>query len=412
MDAGMVMPAPPPTASTLDAGPDTSAEDAAAFAGHLASENEPRVDARPRKGDKPTQAPANDTAPIEDELPADATPALYSMATPAAPVIVRADGTQAPVNFMLTPTPDAALAGINGKNAPVPPTPALPASTPAPATPATPVADAASQAATPATNAQAPVPTDAQIAAALATPKEAAGEPLRATTRGRSARGELEATTEGKPAAAAPQQTAAPQGARTQTEVAVTPALAVRTTGGDADSTQAQSQDTGEIAPATPETRRLMEGQQPSAVHRPPTLAHTVAQQIIRRFEGQNTSIEVRLDPAELGKVSVRLEVGPDARVTAVVAADNPATLSDLMRSARELERALESAGLELANGGLSFDLAGSGADYGEKNNGDGGSAGARGAAAAPTDATAQTAPATRPFGLESWRGARVDMTV
>ena len=104
------------------------------------------------------------------------------------------------------------------------------------------------------------------------------------------------------------------------------------------------------------EARRAAEAA-PLAVHRPPSLAATVAQHVIRRFDGKSTSIEVRLDPAELGRVSVKLDVGADSRVTAIVAADNPATLSDLMRSARELERALESAGLELTQGGLSFDL-------------------------------------------------------
>ena len=139
-------------------------------------------------------------------------------------------------------------------------------------------------------------------------------------------------------------------------------------------------------------------------------MAATVAQQIIRRFDGGATTIEVRLDPAELGRVHVKLDVGADARVTAIVAADNPATLADLMRSARDLERALESAGLELASGGLSFDLS----DRREASDTQADEAAADSVLHGSLDGqdAAPAAPASRPFGLEAWRGVRVDMTV
>ena len=78
------------------------------------------------------------------------------------------------------------------------------------------------------------------------------------------------------------------------------------------------------------------------------------------------------------------------------------------MRSARDLERALESAGLELASGGLSFDLSdrrgASDTDRDAEPN-----AGLRGSSDETENAPA---PASRPFGLEAWRGVRVDMTV
>lgn len=164
----------------------------------------------------------------------------------------------------------------------------------------------------------------------------------------------------------------------------------------------------GALAEAAPgEHRRIAEsGHVP--VHRPPTPAATVAQHIVRRFDGQATTIEVRLDPAELGAVHVKLDVGADARVTAVVAADNPATLADLMRSARDLERALESAGLELASGGLSFDLS----DRQSAGDPNADSEGASATLASASKEAEAAPPASRPFGLEAWRGVRVDMTV
>jgi len=100
------------------------------------------------------------------------------------------------------------------------------------------------------------------------------------------------------------------------------------------------------------------------------------------------------------------LEVGADNKVTAVVAAENPATLSDLVRSARELERALQDAGLELDAGGLSFDLAERGENASSDNAASGKSSG-RGEGGGETLAQQ---PVSRPFGLESWRGARVDV--
>jgi flagellar hook-length control protein FliK len=69
--------------------------------------------------------------------------------------------------------------------------------------------------------------------------------------------------------------------------------------------------------------------------------------------------IDIRLSPAELGRIEVRLEFGHDGRLTASIAADRPETLDQLQRDARGLERALEAAGLKTDAGGLSFNLRG-----------------------------------------------------
>jgi len=129
--------------------------------------------------------------------------------------------------------------------------------------------------------------------------------------------------------------------------------------------------------------------------------ATQVGREVIRRFSGGNTKFEMRLDPPELGRVEVRLEVTRDNRVTAVVAADSPQALTELARHARELEQQLQSAGLELSDSGLSFDLRQSRDEAGEAD-----VRGTRqsGGDSAETEIATDTPIAARPIGYERWR--------
>ena len=88
-----------------------------------------------------------------------------------------------------------------------------------------------------------------------------------------------------------------------------------------------------------------------------PHTAQQLAGQITRNFNNGQRVFDIRLDPAELGKVDVRLELRADNRVHAVLTAERPETLSELQRAARDLERSLNDAGLELAEDGLSFQM-------------------------------------------------------
>jgi flagellar hook-length control protein FliK len=133
-----------------------------------------------------------------------------------------------------------------------------------------------------------------------------------------------------------------------------------------------------------------------------------VSHEIVRRFTGQSAQFELRLDPPELGRIEVRLEVGRDHRVTAAIAADSPQALVELARHARELEQSLQAAGLELRENGLSFDLR----QRDARKQDDTQSASASHDRAlleneAPGAATARA----RPVGFERWRGVRVDIT-
>jgi flagellar hook-length control protein FliK len=94
------------------------------------------------------------------------------------------------------------------------------------------------------------------------------------------------------------------------------------------------------------------------ALQTAPQAAVQVYTRFVERFDGRAQRFEVRLDPAELGRVDVRIEVGADKRVHAVLAVHDSAALTDLMRGQRALERALADAGIDLSDGGIQFELA------------------------------------------------------
>ena len=86
-------------------------------------------------------------------------------------------------------------------------------------------------------------------------------------------------------------------------------------------------------------------------------VANQVAVQLAKAAANGATKFNIRLHPAELGRVDVRLEISSDGRVSAVVLADRPETLELLRNDSRILERALEQAGLHADSGALKFGL-------------------------------------------------------
>lgn len=100
--------------------------------------------------------------------------------------------------------------------------------------------------------------------------------------------------------------------------------------------------------------------------------AEQVALQISRAANQGVDKLTIQLKPAELGKIKIDLEVGPDNRLIAVIAADKSETLDLLQRDARQLERALNDAGLKTDSGSLEFNLRGDGdsADRGSDDDG------------------------------------------
>jgi hypothetical protein len=82
-----------------------------------------------------------------------------------------------------------------------------------------------------------------------------------------------------------------------------------------------------------------------------------LAADIARKLEGKTTRFDVQLDPLGLGKVDVSIEINADGRLTAALSFDSSQTAAELRGRAGELRQALEAAGFDLAEGGLSFDM-------------------------------------------------------
>ena len=66
---------------------------------------------------------------------------------------------------------------------------------------------------------------------------------------------------------------------------------------------------------------------------------------------------EIRLDPADLGRIDVRVDVDRHGQVTSHLTVEKPETLSMLRQDAPQLQRALDDAGLKTGDGGLQFSL-------------------------------------------------------
>ncbi len=82
-----------------------------------------------------------------------------------------------------------------------------------------------------------------------------------------------------------------------------------------------------------------------------------VAVQIRKAVSSGNDRISIRLHPAELGRLQVKLEFADDGHVRALITAERAETLDLMQRDLRGLERALQDAGLKTDSGSLSFTL-------------------------------------------------------
>jgi len=85
----------------------------------------------------------------------------------------------------------------------------------------------------------------------------------------------------------------------------------------------------------------------------------------IHTKDGATRAIEIRLDPAELGEVNVRLETGRDGKLKAVLSADNADSFELLKREGGALETALREAGVDLGEDAITFTLTERGPDQG-----------------------------------------------
>lgn len=131
-------------------------------------------------------------------------------------------------------------------------------------------------------------------------------------------------------------------------------------------STPLQATDSAAPAPSVTVRAIVAASAQPGTPVQPQTPAREIAINMAKNLGNGTNRFEIRLDPAELGRIDVRMELGTDGRVQAHLTVDKPETLDMLQRDARSLEKALSDAGLDMENGTLSYSMRddGDGSDF------------------------------------------------
>jgi flagellar hook-length control protein FliK len=98
-------------------------------------------------------------------------------------------------------------------------------------------------------------------------------------------------------------------------------------------------------------------------------VADQIASQIAAKaLSGASTRFDISLDPAGLGKVNVSVQINASGQVTAAMTFENPHAAAEARSGAGALQHALEQAGFNVAQGGLSFDVGGQGAGFARQN--------------------------------------------
>jgi flagellar hook-length control protein FliK len=82
-----------------------------------------------------------------------------------------------------------------------------------------------------------------------------------------------------------------------------------------------------------------------------------VAFEMVRQAHQGTSRFTIRLDPPELGRVDVRMQVDASGTVNARLTVDRVETLDMFQRDQRSLERALAQAGLDSSRTSLEFSL-------------------------------------------------------
>jgi flagellar hook-length control protein FliK len=82
-----------------------------------------------------------------------------------------------------------------------------------------------------------------------------------------------------------------------------------------------------------------------------------LAVEIAASARSGKSHFEIRLDPADLGRIDVRIDVDRNGQVTSHLTVEKPATLSMLRQDAPQLQRALDDAGFKTGDAGLQFSL-------------------------------------------------------
>jgi len=133
-----------------------------------------------------------------------------------------------------------------------------------------------------------------------------------------------------------------------------------------------------------------------------------LAVEIVAKATEGSKRFEIRLDPAELGRIDVRLDVDQTGKVTSRLVVDRQETLDLLRRDAHQLERALANAGLD-TGGGLEFSLRDQNSANRDQQQREGGN---RSHLIVPEDETIAAEAARRGYGRMIGLGGGVDIRI
>jgi flagellar hook-length control protein FliK len=126
------------------------------------------------------------------------------------------------------------------------------------------------------------------------------------------------------------------------------------------DTSDAGAQATGTIQPQLPAVAATAALAGPLSVT-PATNAAVpwsgLALEIAVSARSGKSRFDIRLDPADLGRIDVRIDVDRNGQVTSHLTVEKPETLSMLRQDAPQLQRQLDEAGFKTGNGGLQFSL-------------------------------------------------------
>ncbi len=89
----------------------------------------------------------------------------------------------------------------------------------------------------------------------------------------------------------------------------------------------------------------------------PAPTTQMVAVQMIRNINAGINAMSFQLEPADLGRLSVKLTFAKDGTVKAHMSVDKPETLALLQKDASHLQNALKQSGLQTDDNALTFDL-------------------------------------------------------
>jgi flagellar hook-length control protein FliK len=224
-------------------------------------------------------------------------------------------------------------------------------------------------------------PADVQASQAFAVPSQQAAAPPAAVALSTQAEAfkdggaPQQAGAEGqmKPADAAPLASAVQQAAGAQARATVEPAPAA-TAGGpsepvnplvSANSTQQQAQPSAQTLAAA----NAQATQPPSRADAPVPMQVFAVEIGMRAMRGAK-EFQIRLDPEDLGRIDVKLEISEKGEVQAKLMVERVETLQLLQRDARTLERAFDQAGLKTNPDGLQFSLRDPGQQGGQQGRG------------------------------------------